>query len=239
MFYSADKEWKRPKRRASWKRQSNLLVSDEMEIGLENLDRNWAKDTQSKSLEMAYPDFSGLSESEILDIAEHFEAGQSSPQAKRLRTSASPKPDNEIPSSNTDMGASSVRSDQVLAFTWEQLIQLAPEIEQFFQEQQTKLRQSKVSLEFVHEIPKNERKPIFSLPATTNSASDSNMPSRPSIANSFFAMDPTLGQTENRAPVGGKPSDYAEQAGSSLLAGIDDLFGDKKKGTRPKPKRPR
>ena len=205
------------------KRPEGIVFSPEMEISVGAPETS--RLPRRRSLETVYPHFASASVGDIIKLAdpnyeEEKEEEEERPVKKHRVISASLpalKGDIDVAPSPEPLKAKKEYNNL------DQLIRDFPNLERLIEAQQAKMEKWTVSREFTkpYEKPKPEQKPLsisqgefFIKPPDSSGTQSMSTSSPPDLT----SVPPT-------------PSEPALGVGGGLLAGIDDIFGDRKRTT--------
>lgn len=177
-----------------------------------------------KALDAVYPSFSSTRIDDVVRIATEMDSINTLPPPKRTKglTYLADAENIHLRESIPDHSAKRTITPQ----TFDDLVNLFPQLEDIFQQQQRKIQESRIPDEFIKEIEKpRERLPL----PTLESHKDQSTIWQPSLAvvDASKPLEPPPHPT-------GISSTAPTQTGGGLLSGIDDLFGSPKKKNRSK-----
>lgn len=186
MFFSADREFRRLKRRISEELPGSLSVSPDMKVSIGDSGFPWAKQAHFRM--SAYPEFADLTLSEIRAMGDPMSPEESAPVNKKARVMRAAEP---ISSQDTVIVAVPRRKSVVC--TWEDLVELSPEFGDILREQQAKIDKSRLPLEFVQ-----PSKPVLSSlpePVVKSDAFPVPVPEKPVSEGMLAGIDEMFGST--------------------------------------------
>lgn len=214
MFYAAERDLRKQKRRFSDSLPGKLILSPDMKVSL--VKPGSSEVMEVRQISSVYPSFTQLSVEEIRSISQVGDEECDSPRFKKARVTApNTSTQNFEPLSNPNVSADNIVRGRLS--TWEDLLNRFPYMSDILRQQQDKLEKSRIPVEFVRPVEKP------SIADTINTKLEVSKPLDPAISKPAFHVP------ENSTP----PVDN----GGGLLAGIDDLFGESKSRTKIKSKR--
>ena len=224
MFFAAERESRVPRKRTSGVSDDGINVNADMEISVGTPPRGLG--LPRRSINSVYPAFANMSMREIIQIADpnYGEEHSAVPPKKQRQREVEPVLSELVTPVGSPKGLppQPAKASKPKCNTLEDLIRHFPELQSIIEEQEARVRDSRIPLEYVRQ---SERPKVAYIKPSLPSSEEpkptsmfSNLPSPDTSVQPSAVISKTVTPPSEPEPVGG-----------GLLAGIDDLFGDSKK----------
>jgi hypothetical protein len=219
MFFAAERELQQKRGREPDKLVGGISILEDSNIYVGS---SIPRSSPVNSLEVVYPEFTSSRVEDVVRIVADHIPNEEPPPTKKFKHS----PDHYDESSGFSEHSESIprRGKPPVPNSFDDLLQLFPQIETLLNTQKQKLEQKRIPDEYIRNMEK-PKLPIAPPPAETKTE-NSWQPT--------FSVESSKPQEPPPLPTGiGAPAAPAQQGGG-LLSGIDDLFGSPKRKPRNK-----